>query len=344
MKRKKLTIQRVLLILLLLGVVSTIVTYFFVGNRLFTDFLNYAHGIVYGFLVGLTFWLGNFSLGRFTGRQLNWEKNPQRANTISMLSFILFGIVASVSVPLIYYGYFHRYQEHLLRTVVINGFINLAVDVIFVSFYYSKYLVHYYAASLKKEEELKRENLIAKYEALKNQVNPHFLFNSLNTLTGVVEQNPEKAVGFIKKLSDIYRYVLEQQDKELVSFDEEMKFVNDYFDLAQIRHGKALSMSVQFIDTNIYLAPLALQMLVENAIKHNVVSDDHPLLIEIGVAGKSIYVRNNIQKKNVMQKNGVMGLENLKNRYLYLSDKPVEVLESDTEFMVKLPVIENIQP
>lgn len=343
MKIRSFSLRNVLIILPTLLVISTVITYFFVGNELFTSFPKYLDGIVYGFLVGLTFWIGNATLGWYTGSRLNWRRNPQRANMITMLSFILFGIVASVMVPFLYFGVYHKYYDHLLRTVVINGFINLAVDVTFMSIYYSRYLAHFYARSLQSEQELKRENLIAKYEALKNQVNPHFLFNSLNTLTGVVEQNPEKAVGFIKKLSDIYRYVIEQQDKELVTSEEEMKFVNNYYDLAQIRHGKALSLTVQLREKVFFVAPLGLQMLVENAIKHNVISDDRPLHIEIGFMDDYVYVKNNLQKKNIIKRDNMTGLENLRNRYQFISDRPVEIVESGTEFMVKLPLIESVR-
>jgi two-component system LytT family sensor kinase len=106
--------------------------------------------------------------------------------------------------------------------------------------YYSTFIANNWIKSIEKNEELKRENLLAKYEALKNQVNPHFLFNNLNTLSGMVEQKPELATAFIKKLSDIYRYVLEQNDKELVSIKDEMKFVDDYIFLSKMRFGEGL--------------------------------------------------------------------------------------------------------
>jgi sensor histidine kinase YesM len=329
-------------VLVFLFVISAFVTFLFVGKDIFISFKKYFDGIIYGFFVGLSFWLGNWAIGWFTGTRINWRKNPKRANIISLLMFILYGIIASITVPWVYHGVFHKYSDNLLNTVVINGFINLSVDVIFVSIYYSKYLVMYYAQSLINEEELKRETLAAKYEALKSQVNPHFLFNSLNTLTGVVENNPEKAVEFIKKLSDIYRYVLEQRDKELIPAGDELKFVEDYMHLAGIRYGEGLSLSIKGKKDNIQVAPLGLQILVENAIKHNIISDDMPLKIEIDINERFIAVKNNVQKKSSLANasNG-MGLENLKHRYKYLSDIPVEVIAGDNLFIVKLPVIEN---
>lgn len=339
--KKKHNIFTIIRALIFLFVVSSFITYLFVGKDIFFSFGRYLNGIMYGFFVGLSFWLGNWYIGWYTGTKLNWRANPQRANIISLLMFLLFGIVASLTVPFVYHSIFHKNGESLINTVVINGFINLSVDVIFVSFYYSKYLVRYYAQSLINEEELKRENLIARYEALKNQVNPHFLFNSLNTLSGVVEQTPEKAVEFIKKLSDIYRYVLDQRDKEIIPIEEEMKFVENYIHLAKVRHGEGLLLETDKKLKNVFVAPLGLQILIENAIKHNVISDDEPLKIEIFVEAGYIVVRNNVQKKSTSINNTFIGLENLKNRYSLFSPKPVVILDDEKHFVVKLPVIEK---
>ena len=208
--------------------------------------------------------------------------------------------------------------------------------------YYSTFIANNWIKAIENNEELKRENLLAKYEALKNQVNPHFLFNSLNTLSGVVEQKPELATNFIKKLSDIYRYVLEQNDKELVSLQDEMKFVEDYIFLSRMRFGKALIFISDLpADNTIQIVPLGLQMLVENAIKHNIIADDMPLKIEIGIEGDFVVVRNNIQKKKtIISDKNPLGLDNLKKRYTYFSGLSVEVIESESEFIVKLPIIE----
>ena len=197
--------------------------------------------------------------------------------------------------------------------------------------------------SIRKNEELKRENLQAKYEVLKNKVNPHFLFNSLNTLSSVIERKPELGSDFVKKLSDIYRYVLEQSDKELVLLDVEMKFVEDYIFLSKIRFGNALIFhSTIPKNSDIQVVPLGLQTLIENAIKHNIISDDMPLQIELGIKDNFIVIKNNIQKKNIiMPDRKPHGLENLRNRYTYHSDLSIEITESDDFFTVRLPIIKT---
>lgn len=231
--------------------------------------------------------------------------------------------------------------ESLFYDVFIKALIVLTADLIVIYFYYSNHLANHWIKAIEKNEELKRENLLAKYETLKNQVNPHFLFNSLNTLSGVVEQKPELATEFIRKLSDIYRYVLEQTDKELVPVSEELKFVNDYIFLARMRQGEGLIFHSKIAnDPHLQVAPLAIQMLVENAIKHNIASDEKPLTIEIKSENGFVVVKNNHQRKRtVNQGNKPIGLENLKNRYAYLSDTPVEIIATDETFVVKLPVI-----
>jgi LytS/YehU family sensor histidine kinase len=232
--------------------------------------------------------------------------------------------------------------KDLIYDVSAKALITIVLDLIVIYFYYSTYITNHWIKSIEKNEELKRENLLAKYEALKNQVNPHFLFNSLNTLSGVVEQKPELATDFIKKLSDIYRYVLEQNDKELVSIKDEVKFVEDYIFLTKMRFGKGLIFNSNLTNSpNLQLVPLGLQMLVENAIKHNIISDDMPLKIEMVVEKGFVVVRNNIQKKKtIISDKKPFGLENLKKRYEYLSGTSVQVFESDGKFIVKLPIIE----
>jgi LytS/YehU family sensor histidine kinase len=233
-------------------------------------------------------------------------------------------------------------DRDLVNDVFVKTVIGISLDMTFISIFYSTYLTKYWKKSIEANEELKRENLLAKYEALKNQVNPHFLFNSLNTLSGVVEQKPEMATEFIKKLSDIYRYVLEQNDKELVSIHDELKFVEDYIFLSQMRFGKGLIFNSHIMkDQNFHVAPLGIQMLVENAIKHNIISDDMPLKIEMESENGFVIVRNNLQKKKtIISGKEPLGLENLIKRYAYLSGAPVEVIESDGKFIIKLPIIE----
>ncbi|MBN2519807.1 MAG: sensor histidine kinase [Bacteroidales bacterium] len=323
---------------------STLISYFFNGPKLFSSFFYYIKFSSFGFALGFTFWLGHTAIGKFTEKKLDWAKNPKKANIISLLMYIIYGMIFCPLISYLFDNYVLKLTgQDLFITVLVHTLMIFSLDMIVISLFYSTYLTKYWKKAIEANEELKRENLLAKYEALKNQVNPHFLFNSLNTLSGVVEQKPELATDFIKKLSDIYRYVLEQSDIELVSIHDEMRFVEDYIFLSKMRFGEALKFSSYIPSKNIIqLVPLGIQMLVENAIKHNIIADDMPLKIEIGVEEGFIIVKNNIQKKKtIISEKEPMGLDNLKKRYEYLSGSSIEIINVQNEFIVKLPIIEN---
>ena len=315
--------------------------YLFKGPEIFSSFSYYITYTSIGYAYGVGFGLGNWLLGKLLGK-LDWAKNPKRTNLITFLVFIGYGIIMSITIPYIIDVFLWGMTgEDVFFDVMAKAFMTIVLNLIVFYLYQSAFITKKWIKSVENNEELKRENLQAKYEALKNQVNPHFLFNSLNTLSGIVEQKSESATDFIKKLSDIYRYVLEQSDKELVSIHDEMKFVEDYLFLSKMRFGEALLFNSNLPASNtIQIVPLGLQMLVENAIKHNIITNDKPLRIEIDMNENNIIVKNNIQKKNtVIAKKESLGLKNLKNRYEYLSDSAMEVIESDQEFIVKLPII-----
>jgi hypothetical protein len=308
----------------------------------FKSVLDFIDENSFGVVVGIVCYLGNEIIWIVTRKKLNWLGNPAKANLISLLSFITYGMLAGLIVGFV----FHKYiwltpANRLIDSILSKAFIVLTVDLTIVSIFYSRFIVRYWIASIKNEEKLKHESLVARYEALKNQVNPHFLFNTLNTLTGVVEKNPEKASEFIRKLSDIYRYVLEQKDKELIQIKEEMIFVQDYIYLSKIRYGDGLYVEYHVDNDNYMIVPLGLQMLIENAIKHNIISSDQPLKVEIGTDKNFISIRNNLQRKSTVGHANQIGLENLIKRYAYLSDTKVEIIETKTHFEVKLPLLKN---
>jgi LytS/YehU family sensor histidine kinase len=178
------------------------------------------------------------------------------------------------------------------------------------------------------------------YEALKNQVNPHFLFNSLTALSSLDYKDQEKAVSFIRELSNVFRYVLESREKELVDFATEKKLLESVSYMNRIRYEDSLQVKVNLSDaTDKYIIPMALQMLLENAIKHNSISVNKPLKVNIMEEDGYIVVKNNLQPKRSEIVSNKIGLENIKSRYKYLSDKEVLVEKSKEEFIVKIPVL-----
>lgn len=193
--------------------------------------------------------------------------------------------------------------------------------------------------------EQQKENMRSRFEALRNQVNPHFLFNSLNALSSLVHEDADLAESFILKLTKIYRYVLDLQDQNLIRLEEELRFIDNYLFLQQIRFGNNLRLYSQ-IDArvlNLSVPPLSLQLLVENAIKHNVISAENPLTIELMVEGEDILlVKNNLQKRMKKLESTGIGQENLKARYTMLSERAPEFKEENDYYFARIPLLPSI--
>ena len=196
------------------------------------------------------------------------------------------------------------------------------------------------------ENKVQQQQIIAgtanaKFESLKNQIDPHFLFNSLNVLSSLIEENPDNAQKFTTSLSKIYRYVLEQKDKELVSVEEELAFAKTYMNLLKMRFENSITFDLptDFNNPDAKVVPLSLQLLLENTIKHNVVSEQKPLHIKIFVQDNHLVVQNDLQIKEVLGDRKGVGLQNIINRYAILTARKVSIIQSTTQFSVYLPIL-----
>lgn len=206
------------------------------------------------------------------------------------------------------------------------------------------HLLSFYKAV--QEKRVKEQKIIAgtasaKFESLKNQIDPHFLFNSLNVLSSLIEENPENAQRFTTSLSKIYRYVLEQKDKELVSVEEELAFAKTYMNLLKMRFENSLFYELPETVPNpeAKVVPLSLQLLLENTVKHNVVSEQRPLNIRIFMEGDYLAIQNDYQKKEVLQERKGVGLQNIINRYGIITNRKVLIEQNEQTFTVKIPVL-----
>lgn len=218
-------------------------------------------------------------------------------------------------------------------------FISLGITLTISTFLHGKsFLKEWQNASIR-IEQLKTENALARYDALKNQINPHFLFNSLNSLSSLVYDDQAKAVAFIQKLSQVYRYVLDTRDQELVSVSDEMAFMDSYIFLQKIRFGDNLIIDISGKIPAGWVAPLAIQLLVENAIKHNVISENKPLKVSVIFTYDSFEILNTIQEKKEKDTTGI-GLENLKARYEFLTKEPIQISRTENVFSVKVPILQ----
>ncbi len=223
--------------------------------------------------------------------------------------------------------------SNYLGSIIITLVITLAIH----AFYFYKS----YNENKVKEQKIIAGTANAKFESLKNQIDPHFLFNSLNVLSSLIEENPENAQRFTTSLSKIYRYVLEQKDKELVSVDEELAFAKTYMNLLKMRFENSISYELPSdgIDADAKVVPLSLQLLLENCIKHNVVSEQKPLHIKIFIKDNYLVVQNDLKKKEVLQEGRGVGLQNIISRYGILTSRKVLVDQTNDVFAVHLPIL-----
>lgn len=210
-----------------------------------------------------------------------------------------------------------------------------------IAIYESIYFMHELRHSVEEKEQLKRESLSAQLSALRTQVNPHFLFNNLNTLSSLIPDDPQQAVNFVQQLSKVYRHILEVKDEKSIPLKDELDVLKAYAFLLQTRFGQNIEIDIDVADEKLQkrIVPLSLQLLMENAIKHNIVSADKPLKIDVYAENGSLVVSNNLQKKNQLHESTGIGLDNIRNRYKLLGDKTVQVTESDNNFTVSIPLL-----
>ncbi len=195
--------------------------------------------------------------------------------------------------------------------------------------------------SAREQEAIQKELAAAKLESLKNQVNPHFLFNSFSVLSSLVEDDSKKAIKFISKLSDMYRYILENDEKGVVTLQEELEFLDSYIFLLQMRHQSAIKVDkdISLDNLDLMVPPMSIQILVENAVKHNSFSIDDPLHISIKNEGnKAIVVENEKRKKESLSASTKIGLKNLSNRLILSAGRALEITDNEESFKVRLPL------
>ncbi len=299
--------------------------------------------IVYSFFLCITLGYGNNYLVAKLDSRVSWIETPAKRLAIGAFVLLLYSFLISLVVMLVFnvliFQSFSLEQitwQLTLRTTSVP----VGIAVIITSFLTARSFLREWKQSVVDAEKYKRETLQARYDALMSQVNPHFLFNSFNVLTDLVYVDQDLATKFIQQLSKVYRYVLESSTKELVELATEMEFLRAYVFLLQIRFGNNLQVSWPAeIPDNRKVVPLCLQLLVENAIKHNIVSQEEPLHISISIENDAIEVRNNVQRRSAVEHSTRMGLANISSRYEHLGNKQVLIRETSASFSVKIPLL-----
>ena len=292
--------------------------------------------------VEIAMWMSRFFFDKISTKTLSEFKK------VIIIRLILFYIVALIMAVfvilfvLIINSIIHKEDiaevlsylvQSEVRTFLLSGATGLLLGA--VMFFYFQW-----QDALNREQKLREEKLIFQYETLKNQVNPHFLFNSLNTLSSLVYKDPKLSDEFIKKLSMIYRYILENSDKESVELKSEIEFVQDFFYLQEIRDNGKIELHIEVNNPEDYrILPISLQLLVENALKHNASTRTNPLVINIKTENNQVIITNNLQPKQNIEDSSKIGLKNLGERIKLMTGKEIEISESNDQFIVKLPLI-----
>jgi len=345
MKSKKflkflLILGRDFLILIVIGNVLTL----FTADRELWSLKLLLNNCLFSIAIGYPAWKGMMYITQVLERKLPWLKQPIKRMVYQVLSLFVFFILVIIGGLSIWIlvsedlSFANAVGEMIPSLKVATAFMFLSLLVGNAVLFFKNW-----KAAAIEQEKLKRAHLALQYQSLKDQVRPHFLFNSLSSLATLINTDADKATLFVHKLADVYRYVLEQKENELVPLREELKFLEDYIYLQKIRFGENLQVTYSLdLDQSRMVIPLSLQMLTENAIKHNEVSIEHPLHIEVSSTEQSqVIIRNNLRKKELTEKSLGMGLENLRKQVAFFSDDSLLVQEENNSFVVRIPTLSS---
>jgi two-component system, LytTR family, sensor kinase len=309
------------------------------NHPLISGIQNYMFSIAISFVV----MFGLIKLGHWMNKNLSWEKSPGSGFYLQIIFITFFVVLVVMGVRTllnlyIFPGGFIRLMDEL-----IIGTYFLFVSMLLVFIDLGIRLLDKWRVSQAETERFKKENLETQFEMLRTQVNPHFLFNSLNTLSSLIYENQETASNYVREMSSVYRYILETRKSEIVTLREELSFAKSYIYMLSLRFEDKIKfeLNIDSRSEDKVVVPLTLQILIENAVKHNVVSQRKPLTVEIfNQIDNTLVVKNNLQPKSMNSYSTGIGLENIRSRLEFLTDRKMETEKTETEFIVKLPLLD----
>jgi two-component system LytT family sensor kinase len=285
---------------------------------------------------GVIWLLSQLSLNALTKRgwQMNLKLFILGVLAIVLINNCLFFILRTVYISF-YHPEFPKFNLFMLSLSTLEGFLKgiILLSMLFSLNFFKRWKIEY-----KENERLKRNELELQNRALKSQLNPHFLFNNLNTLSGLIQQDQSIANDFLKEMSDMYRYILKTTDKEVVPLKDEVQFAKNYSRLLKKRFGKNFNYSIEINDLDYMLPPISLHLLLENIVKHNRVDDEHPMSFTIQQNEDYLSVENKINLKNNVDSTK-KGLYILAEQYKFLTNKNVVISNENKLFLVKLPLL-----
>ncbi|MBN1142810.1 MAG: histidine kinase [Bacteroidales bacterium] len=310
------------------------------GNELFSNFRYLIKHCFFGFVLTVALWKGTACVGVYVERKFPWERNPSLTLTFQVLAAVTYAALAILIINLVFLEFYYKTSiKENFKLVLFQMIIELGIAMLITTIFYVKSFFISWRKAAVSEERYKQEALQLQYETLKSYVNPHFLFNSLSVLSSLVEKDTQKSQLFIRQLSDIYRYVLEQKGKELVPLETELDFARSFINLHKIRHGENLKVQLDVEDNAGYIVPLSMQILLENAFKHNVISEEEPLLVKVWRDHDYIIVQNQIRKRKTIEAGSGTGLETIVNQYKFISSRTLLICADDGNFTVHVPIL-----
>lgn len=276
-----------------------------------------------------------FFIGKWQKTEVIATKTLLKIFGSSLLAFLISMQLIGLLMALAFDKIAQNFNQHTLTFSLFSDFLD---GIIYGSFFLAYY---YYQNNKTHQQKLATYNAVlaeSRISQLKTQLNPHFLFNNLNILDQLIEEDKYAASKFLNEFGEIYRYVLYSTDKELVDIEEEVDFAKQYFKLIRHKYGNAYQLTIESSNANGFIVPLTLQLLIENAVKHNLGTADKPVRIQIMV-DHNIVVSNNTNLKRNRKPTSGRALRNLKEQYGLLSEKPIEIHQRDEEFLVNIPLI-----
>lgn len=336
--------QFTVLTLLWSPVLTVLLNYIFFGVQYYASAALFAGATAVS--LSIVFLLSQSQIRLSLRLRKNYPRFEQRKRRFINWLFVSLPVTLAVIACLWHLYYYLPSFENLLQTnslawALLSGGVANVIAIILME---GQFTYHQWKEAVTESERLQKINWESRYEGLRQQVNPHFLFNSINTLSSLIYEDKAGAGRYVKEMSQVYRYLLRSNDEELVPLHTELGFINSYYHLLKTRFGAAIHLQVEIPECSAasLLPPLTLQMLVENAVKHNNVSKHSPLNISIECTGDNwLTVRNNLQKKQGRIDSTGIGLNNIREKYRLLGLPEVQLLNNGHEFNVTIPLVEQ---
>lgn len=277
---------------------------------------------------------------KYLNKKISWDVNPQKMIIVGSLVALIISLTWIFAVQIIEVFIFkHVTIEQLFSQIRFSYFrMPLYITAFILILVYAFYFYKEMQKSKIREANLQAENAKAKYSALKDQIDPHFLFNNLNVLYALIDENKVNAKKFVKNLSTIYRYILEHKKNDLISLENEIDFATKYLELLKFRFEDSLIFNININHKNKEIVPLASQILLENAIKHNVITSNNPLEIKLYTTDEFFIVQNNFNPINTEIEGTKHGLKSINERCKYLMNKEITIDKSNGKYTVKVPL------